>query len=91
MTPFSYKCNIPTDITNSIRHIVVVGVLLPKDRRVQRNMRGIELALKLCIQTEWSAAADLVGASPENKKSIEDAVKPVIRGLDRPKFIAPCG
>ena len=89
LTPFSYKVKMPTDIPNySVRHIVVVGVLLPKDHRVKRNLRGIELALKLTLQTEWSAAADLVGAYAY-QQSKGDA--PWIKGIKRPIFIAPCG
>ena len=88
----------PTDIPNySVRHIVAVGVLLPKDHRVKRNLRGIELALKLTLQTEWSAAADLVGAYAYAKKmegaktgSAPNTV-PFIKGIKRPIFIAPCG
>lgn len=94
LTPFVYKSKIPMDIPNhSIRHVVVVGVLLPKDHRVRRNMRGIELALKLCVQTEWNAAADLVGTKWEHRKSIKEnsGEKPQIKGLRRPLFSAPCG
>lgn len=58
-------------------------------------MRGIELALKLCIQTEWAAAADLVGVPQEHKELLGGvggkSNKPLIRGLERPLFVAPCG
>jgi len=89
LTPFSYKVNTPTDIPYfSIRNIVLVGVLLPKDHRVKRNLRGIELALKLTLQTEWSAAADLIGALQTKEARLNT---PLIKGIRRPKFIAPCG
>ena len=49
-------------------------------------MVGIELALKLSIQTEWFAAADIVRAL----KNIED-IKPLISGNVKPLFVVPCG
>ena len=90
LTPFSYKCPIPTDILNfSIRHIIIVGVLLPKDPRIKRNMLGIELALKLCIQAEWAAAADIVSTLKQSKAICDS--RPLVRGIRRPMMIVPCG
>lgn len=94
LTPFSYKVKMPTDIPNySVRHIIIIGVLLPKDHRVKRNLRGIELALKLTLQTEWSAAADLVGAYDyaQQSKNKGGSSTPLVKGIKRPIFIAPCG
>ena len=81
----------PMDImSRSVRHVVIVAVLLPKDHRVKRNMLGIELALKLTLQTEWSAAADLVGAYA-SKKAKQGEEQAWVKAIKRPIFIAPCG
>jgi len=92
LTPYSFKCPIPTEIRDfSSRHIVVVGVLLPKDALQSQkiSMVGIELALKLSIQTEWSAAADIVMAL-KHSKVVKD-VRPLVSGIRRPLFVVPCG
>ncbi len=52
-------------------------------------MIGIELALKLSIQAEWAAAADIV-LTLKRSKVIED-VRPLISGLRRPLLVVPCG
>jgi len=90
LTPYSYKCPIPADINESSSlHIIVVGVLLPKDYRHKVSMIGIELALKLSIQAEWAAAADIVLAL-KRSKVIED-IRPFVSGLRRPLLVVPCG
>ena len=69
ITPYSYKCKIRSDISiSSCRHVILVGVLLPKDDDVFMNHLGIELALKLCIQSECADAADLVTAVQQSSK-----------------------
>ncbi|KAL7464094.1 hypothetical protein ACHAXS_004430 [Conticribra weissflogii] len=92
LTPYSFKCPIPAEIREfSSRHIVVVGVLLPKGALQSRkiSMVGIELALKLSIQTEWSAAADIV-TTLKHSKVLKD-IRPLVSGIRRPLFVVPCG
>lgn len=82
LTPYSFKVSMPSDISSfSIRHVVVVGVLLPKDHRAKCEYLGIELALKLILQTEWFAGWDMV--------NLDNA--PLVVGVKRPKFMAPSG
>lgn len=84
LTPYSYKVEMPRDFPGySIRHIVIAGILLPKDHRVKRNFAGIELAVKLTIQTEWSAALDVIMTNKE--------IDAQIKGIRRPILHGPCG
>jgi hypothetical protein len=67
----------------SIRHIVIAGILLPKDHRVKLNFAGIELAAKLTIRTEWSAALDVIIA--------DEKIDVRVKGIRRPILHGPCG
>jgi len=84
LTPYSYKVEMPSDFPEySIRHIVVAGILLPKDHRVKRNFAGIELAMKLTILTEWSAALDVMMTNNQIDVQIKGKRRPILHG--------PCG
>ena len=56
-------------------------------------MLGLELNLKLCIQTEWAAAADMISTMEQTTKL--DGTKVdlglLVLGIRRPLLIVPCG
>lgn len=81
ITPFSYKCEVPSNISGpGLRSLIVVGVRWVDDETTEPFWDAIRVAVKVCIQAEWSMASDL------NK-----ACTTMAPDLVRPKFYAPAG
>uniref|UniRef100_A0A7S4JWF7 Uncharacterized protein n=1 Tax=Odontella aurita TaxID=265563 RepID=A0A7S4JWF7_9STRA len=79
LTPFSYKCEAPLDISYSgSRSLILVGVRYVESSEPVWD--AIRLAVKVCIQAEWQVASDL-----------NEAQASVGAALVRPTFYAPAG